>query len=189
MDSLRGGESELVNTNRLIRFYNGATGLKTGTTGAAGYCLSATAQRDGLPLCAVVLGASSTDDRFGGARNMLDFGFANYTLYTPDTASLVVEPIPVLHGAQSEVGVRVPPSMGTVVEKSKANGVTMNMNTAADLQAPVEMGQTVGEVVFCAQSGEEIARYTLTAASAVEEMTWLRALYRLFTAVTVGKAL
>lgn len=83
MDSLRGGKTELVNTNKLIRFYDGATGLKTGTTSKAGCCVSATAKRDGLHLIAVVLGSANSDDRFGGARAMLNWGFANYAVTTP----------------------------------------------------------------------------------------------------------
>ncbi|MBQ2135263.1 MAG: D-alanyl-D-alanine carboxypeptidase, partial [Clostridia bacterium] len=78
MDTLRNGESELVNTNKLVRFYEGTTGLKTGTTSTAGYCLSATAQRNGMELAAVVMGGDTSNDRFGGAKKLLDYGFANY---------------------------------------------------------------------------------------------------------------
>ena len=84
MDSLRGGKTELVNTNRLVRTYKGITGLKTGTTAKAGHCVSATAKRDGLHLIAVVMGSNNSNDRFNGARAMLDWGFANYESVIPE---------------------------------------------------------------------------------------------------------
>ena len=80
MDSIRGGQFQLANTNKLVRFYEGATGLKTGSTDAAGYCLSATAERDGMELIAVVLKAKTSEQRFESAKSLLNFGFANYTL-------------------------------------------------------------------------------------------------------------
>ncbi len=187
MDSLRGGESELVNTNRLIRFYNGATGLKTGTTSAAGYCLSATAERDGLPLCAVVLGGTTTDARFGGARHLLDFGFANYAIYTPPEESLQCEPIPVLHGTAPSVSVTLPEIKGLCVDKSQRASIAVTTTTATDLEAPVEKGQMVGEVIVTA-NGEELTRYPLCAGESVEKMTLFRAWCRFLAAMTVGKA-
>ena len=103
MDTLRDGKSQLVNTNKLVRHYTGATGLKTGTTSKAGHCLSATAQRDGLGLIAVILGCETTDERFGGARKMLDYGFANYTIYTPEIDTTALTPVPVLRGLAETV--------------------------------------------------------------------------------------
>lgn len=185
MDSLRNGASELVNTNRLIRFYNGATGLKTGTTGAAGYCLSATAQRDGLPLCAVVLGGTTTDARFGGARQLLDFGFANYMLYTPPAESFSCEPVKVLHGTSPTVALHAPDGKGMCVERSVGGSVTVKTVTAPDVEAPVEKGQLLGEVIVSA--GEtELARYPLTAAEAVDKMTVWEGFRRFLAAMTVG---
>lgn len=187
MDSLRGGQSELVNTNRLVRFYNGATGLKTGTTGAAGYCLSATAERDGLPLCAVVLGAPTTNDRFGGARNLLDYGFASYALFCPTAQQLTVAPVPVLHGAQAAVEVKTPSVTGIPVERTKLSSIEVHVNVASDVEAPVEAGQVLGEAVVTAGE-EELARFPLTANTAVEAMTLSRALRRFLAAWTVGCA-
>ncbi len=92
MDSLRDGKTQLVNTNRLVRFYSGTTGLKTGTTSKAGHCLSASAERDGLHLVAVVMGAETSEDRFEGAKSMLDWGFANFETFTPSVdSSLITE--------------------------------------------------------------------------------------------------
>lgn len=185
MDSLRGGQSELVNTNRLVRFYNGATGLKTGTTAAAGCCLSATAERDGLKLVSVVLGAPSSNDRFNGARNLLDYGFASYALYTPPAEMLVCEPISVLHGTQPTVEVSSPEIAGLSVPKTQLSQIKVRMECAADLEAPVEAGQTVGDVVVYTDE-KELARYPLTAAHEVARMTFARALYRFFGAMSVG---
>lgn len=185
MDSLRDGKSELVNTNRLVRFYNGATGLKTGTTAAAGCCLSATAQRDGLSLCAVVLGASSSDDRFAGARHMLDYGFANYALFTPTAEQLTVPPVKVLHGTQPQVELMTSGVEGFPVEKAILSQIQVRAEAVADVQAPVEAGQTVGEVIVFT-GDRELARYPIKAAAPVEAMTFGRAFYRFFAAATMG---
>lgn len=185
MDSLRGGQSELVNTNRLVRFYNGATGLKTGTTAAAGCCLAATAQRDGLGLVAVVLGAPSSNDRFNGARSLLDYGFASYALYTPPAEALVCEPIKVLRGTQPQVTVNVPETAGLPVQKSMLSQIKVRLELVSDVEAPVEAGQTVGEAVLYTDTAE-LARYPITAAEAVARMTFSRALYRFFGALSVG---
>lgn len=185
MSSLRGGQSELVNTNRLVRFYNGATGLKTGTTAAAGCCLSATAEREGLSLVAVVLGAPSSNDRFNGARQLLDYGFANYAVYTPPADSLKCDPVRVLGGTQPTVSVNVPDIGGVTVEKAKLPTVQIRLELAADCEAPVEMGQTLGEAVVYTDD-EELVRFPLTAAEAVEKMDFARAFSRFFRAAGLG---
>lgn len=185
MDSLRDGASELVNTNRLVRFYNGATGLKTGTTAAAGCCLSATATRDGMPLCAVVLGADSSDARFAGARNLLDYGFAAYTLYAPSAEQLTCAPVPVLHGTASEVAVASPTAVGVPVTREQASAAKVTVTMAENVEAPVEAGQVLGEAIVTVGE-EELARFPLTAAAGVEAMTFSRALLRFLAAMTVG---
>ncbi len=185
MDSLRGGQSELVNTNRLVRFYNGATGLKTGTTSAAGCCLAATAERDGLKLVSVVLGAPSSNDRFNGARSLLDYGFASYAQYTPPAEALLCEPIKVLHGTQKTVEVTPPAVSGISVLKTMLGDIKVRLECAADLEAPVEAGQTVGEMVIYTDAGE-LTRAPLTAAYTVERMTFGRAFCRFFGAMAVG---
>ena len=177
MDSLRGGASQLVNTNKLVRHYKGATGLKTGTTNAAGHCLSATARRDNTALVAVVLGCATTADRWAGARTMLDYGFAGYTGYTPPMEQVTVDPIPVLGGQQKTVEV-IPDAAGNLLLKKGTEGqVEMSVEAAKDLQAPVEKGQTVG--VWRLTLGEEIlGEYPLRAACDVPAAT-LRWAYRL----------
>ena len=118
MDTIRGGTFGLANTNKLVRFYNGANGMKTGFTGEAGYCLSGTAKRDGMQLIAVVLGASSSEDRFALAKQLLDFGFANYGVQTP--VAELPDRIAVKKGIADTVGLTcTPPSV--LLEKARAS--------------------------------------------------------------------
>ena len=152
MDSLRGGESQLVNTNKLVRHYTGATGLKTGTTNAAGHCLSATARREGTAFVAVELGCATTADRWQGARTLLDYGFASYTAYTPEVAKL--QPVKVLRGQSASVPVEVSRPQTLLVEKGAETTITTEMELPEDLQAPVTKGQTVG--VWRLKNGDKV---------------------------------
>ena len=170
MDSLRGGSSQLVNTNKLVRHYNGATGLKTGTTNAAGHCLAATARREDTAFVAVVLGCATTNDRWAGARTMLDYGFAGYTAYTPPADAVTVAPIPVLGGQQKTVTARPDTPQKLLLKKGAAEQVEMETEVAADLQAPVSAGQTVG--VWRLKLGEEIlAEYPIRTTAEVPAAT------------------
>ena len=182
MDSLRGGKSQLVNTNKLVRHYAGATGLKTGTTQAAGHCLAATATKNGTSFVAVVLGCATTNDRFGGARAMLDYGFASYVAYTPDAGALDLPPIPVLHGQQTAVPVRVdaPPSL--LLKKGTESTVQSAVELATDLQAPVLAGQTVG--TWRLTVGQEVlCEYPVLAAADVPQMDFRHAYTLLWEAL------
>jgi len=171
MDTLRGGASQLVNTNRMIRNYPGATGLKTGTTGAAGNCLSATAERDGMGLIAVILGCSTTNERFGGARKMLDFGFANYSVYTPKIDPAALTPVKVLHGAESQVAPYTDDPAPLLLRKGQESQIKTETQLAADLEAPVVEDQIIGSVKITL-SGAELANYPIKAATAVGRMTF-----------------
>ena len=170
MDTLRNGQSQLVNTNKLVRFYQGATGLKTGTTSTAGHCLSATAQRGGLSLVAVVLGCATTQERFGGARKMLDYGFANYAVVTPQIEEKALHPIPVRRGVAEQGKVQADTPAAILVKKGEEKGVTCQVALAGDLEAPVMKGQTVGEVTV-QQGGKAIATYPVKAAQSVGRLT------------------
>ncbi len=183
MDTLRGGQSQLVNTNKMIRFYNGATGLKTGTTATAGHCLSATAERDGLRLCAVILGCESTDERFGGARTMLDFGFANYAVYTPSVPAEKLSPVPVRHGVAREVQPEAAPMQRVLVRKGEETKITCMVTLAQDVTAPVRQGETVGQVTVTLD-GKSLATYPITAKTAVPRLTVWLAFSRLWRALT-----
>ena len=184
MDSLRGGESQLVNTNKLVRHYNGATGLKTGTTNAAGHCLSATARRDGTAFVAVVLGCATTADRWEGARTLLDYGFAGFVAYTPPADTLSLSPIKVLGGQQTQVPV-TPDTPDTLLLKKGTEGqVEAAVELVPDLEAPVHAGQTVG--VWRLKLGEEIlGEYPVRAAVDVPAAT-LRWAYNLLMAALLA---
>lgn len=142
MDSLRDGKTQLVNTNRLIRFYKGATGLKTGTTDGAGSCLSASATRGNLSLVAVTMGSSTSDERFNAARTLLDYGFANYEAVQPPSIQEQLTPVKVLGGVERQVEVQFVPPMPVVVEKGGGSAITQEIQLAEDVHAPVEQGRS-----------------------------------------------
>ncbi|MCH5198857.1 MAG: D-alanyl-D-alanine carboxypeptidase, partial [Oscillospiraceae bacterium] len=179
MDELRGGKTQLVNTNRLIRFYSGATGLKTGTTSKAGCCVAATAERDGLGLIAVVLGASNSNDRFNGARNLLDYGFANYEIYSPEVDLSELGEVKVLHGEERQVSLYVDGVKDILLSRGASSGITQQIEMTEEIEAPVEKGQTLGEVSLFSGSSK-IAQYELKALIEVKKLTFFSALKRIF---------
>ena len=184
MDSLRDGAFQLTNTNKLIRFYDGATGLKTGSTDSALYCLSATAERGGMELIAVVLKSPTSQDRFDAARALLDYGFANYTLMDvyPDQA---LPPIDVLLGEEDCVQPVLSQSSRILVDKAQLNSVTSQINLCENAEAPVEAGQKLGEMVVTVD-GQVLQTIPIVAEKAVARLTvpgiFLRFLDRLFMA-------
>ncbi len=169
MDTLRDGKSQLVNTNKLVRFYEGITGLKTGTTSTAGHNLSATAERNGLSLGAVILGCTTTDERFGGARKLLDYGFANYTLYTPQIDLSALTPVPVLHGEEETVEPQVETLSPLLLKKGEEKKMTCTVELATDVEAPVAKGQIVGTVTV-KKDGETAAVYPVRAKNEVKKL-------------------
>ena len=182
MDELRGGDTQLVNTNRLIRFYPGATGLKTGTTSKAGCCVSATAQRDGLGLIAVVMGAAGSNDRFNGARALLDYGFANYEIFRPELDAGSYGTVRVCHGEQSEVALYTEKTQDVLLSKGAVKDVAQKVELAEQIDAPVNKGQPLGHVVFYA-GDDKIAQYALRAACDVPAITFFSALLRILRSV------
>ena len=182
MDELRGGKTQLVNTNKLLKSYSGITGLKTGTTGKAGSCMAATAERDGMSLVAVVLGCASTEDRFFFFFLLLDAGFSGWALTAPSLSSDALAPIAVEKGMQSTVAVEADPLTGVVVPKGREGEVVCETTMEETLTAPVEQGQAVGEVT-CVLDGEVLARSQIRAASSVEALTFSSAWLSLLRAV------
>ena len=182
MDSLRGGESQLVNTNKLLRHYTGATGLKTGTTNAAGHCLAATARREGTSFVAVVLGCATTNDRWEGARTLLDYGFAHYVTYTPSAEGLVLEPSAVIKGQSPQVAIAVDPPSALLLEKGEEGNIHSEVELSADVQAPVLAGQTVG-VWRLTAGGQVLAEYPIRATREVPAVTFRWAYSRLMEAL------
>ena len=168
MDTLRGGKFQLANTNKLIRFYDGANGLKTGSTSKALCCLSAAANRNDMQLIAVVLGAPTSAERFASAKSLLDYGFANYAVNTQITAGDEVQKIAVEKGVDKEVGVVAGDSCSTLVKKGQEDNITKEIKIDETITAPIEAGQKIGTMTISRDS-EVIADIDLNASSAVEK--------------------
>ena len=168
MDTIRGGAFGLSNTTKLVRFYPGATGLKTGFTASAMYCLSASAERDGMELIAVVLGAPSSAARFDTCKQLLDYGFAGWAVYTPELPEETAVPVRL---GKAETVRAVLDTAPVLVEKGKKASVRMETELPGEIPAPVAEGQTLGALRIYA--GEELLKeIPLTAGSAVERLTW-----------------
>lgn len=171
MDSLRDGKSELVNTNKLVRFYEGTTGLKTGTTATAKYCLSATAQRGGLELVAVVMSADSTADRFNGAKKLLDYGFANYNFSSVGAELAGDTAVKVNKGTEKSVKVSAGENLNVLLPKSVSGKLERTVNLSESVTAPVKKGDVLGTVTVSV-NGEELGEIPLTAAEDVQRLTF-----------------
>ena len=143
MDTVRNGEFGLSNTNKLVRFYDGTTGLKTGYTSGAGYCLSASAERGGMELIAVVMHCKTSPDRFESAKALLNYGFANYALVDP-MENLTIEPVPVVLGRQALVQVQAQGAGTILIDKALAGSVTCAVELDESVTAPVLKGQQLG---------------------------------------------
>ena len=169
MDSVRGGTFGLSNTNKLIRFYPGATGLKTGFTAGAGYCLSATARREEMELIAVVMGAETSAARNASCKTLLDYGFAGYTLAIPELSQ--AQQVPVRLGSADTVEVRLSTSDGLLVEKARKSTLTTEITLEEIVTAPVAQGQQLGTLTL--RSGEEtLAEIPLVATADIPRLTY-----------------
>ncbi len=169
MDSVRDGATQLVNTNRLIRTYTGITGLKTGTTSQAGSCMTATAQRDGMTLIAVVLGADTSALRFSEAATLLDTGFAGWSSVKPETAK--VGSLPVTGGMESEVELKVEECPSLLIEKGREEELKQTVHLPESLQAPVDTKTIIGTITVTL--GEtKLVSLPIYAAREVEAVSW-----------------
>ncbi len=176
MDSLRNGTFGLSNTNKLIRFYKGANGLKTGSTSTAKYCLSASAKRDDMQLIAVVICAPSSQDRFSSASALLDFGFANYEVAKDEDINVSVPYVRVVGGTTEQILPTVCGS-GFILKKGNRDKLQQHFELADSVSAPVEQGQKLGEVIYTID-GNEVARRDVCAAEAVERISILQMFVR-----------
>ncbi|WP_295588441.1 D-alanyl-D-alanine carboxypeptidase family protein [uncultured Oscillibacter sp.] len=184
MDSLRGGKSELVNTNKLIRFYEGATGLKTGSTDSALYCLSGTAERDGMELIAVIMKAPTSAQRFDDAKALLNYGFSTYSLETivPQEA---LPPVPVELGTQATVQPVLGDGATLLLEKAKASQLSQAVTLADTVAAPVALGDVLGTLTVTA--GEEtVAQIPIVAGESVDRITFSQMFTRLLRTAFLG---
>jgi D-alanyl-D-alanine carboxypeptidase (penicillin-binding protein 5/6) len=167
-DSIRNGASVLNNTNKLLKSYQGITGLKTGYTSTAGYCISATAQREGLPLIAVIMGAGSSADRNADAAALLNWGFANFAAVTLG-ADRPLLPLPVEMGRQDTVMPELGAGEVQVLPREGLNRLEKTLELPESLQAPVEKGQQIGQLVVTLD-GKEVCRVPVLAAEGVERL-------------------
>ena len=184
MDTLRNGEFGLSNTNKLIHSYEGATGLKTGSTDGALYCLSATAERDGMELIAVILKAPTSAQRFAGAQALLNYGFASYGLAEIQTPG-DLSPIPVRLGAEKAVSARLEGETTLLAEKEKLGALETELTMETELSAPVAEGQEVGRLTVTS-GGETLAEFSLVADRAVARLTYWQLLQRCMQMAFLG---
>ncbi len=168
-DTLRNGKTELTNTNKLVRFYKGATGLKTGFTDDSGYCLSASAERNGLSLIAVVLGCETSDLRFNGAKELLNYGFSSYKFYKPEFDVSILDKVKVILGTKESVSLNVPELKGFVIKKTDESSISYEFEISKDVKAPVDVGQTLGKLIY-KNNDKVLATYDLKASESVSEL-------------------
>ncbi len=184
MDTVRDGAFGLSNTNKLIRFYNGATGLKTGFTSGAGYCLSASAERDGMELIAVVMGCETSQDRFAACKSMLDYGFANFALVTPQLDSAA--PVPVKLGTAETVTAIPGEETALLIDKSQKSMISTELTMDESITAPVSQGQRLGTMTI--KAGEQVlAQVPMVAQEAVPRLTFWQIFGQVLRRVAMAK--
>ena len=175
MDSLRGGKTQLVNTNKLLKSYKGITGLKTGTTSSAGSCITATAQRDGLSLIAVVLGAPSTKERFASAASLLNRGFVGWAMVPLGKPSGELVPVPVQNGMTNQIAVTADFGGKILVEKGHEKEISGKIVLQSAVEAPVAKGQKLGEVIYTL-GGKTLCIRPVAATATVQRISFVRVL-------------
>ena len=169
MDTVRDGSFGLSNTNKLVRFYSGATGLKTGFTSAAGYCLSASAMREDMELVAVVMGSATSQERFSACKSMLDYGFANFAVVQPQSAEPMT--VPVKLGTADTVTAVLAENAPMLVDKGQKSMITTRVELEKEVAAPVSKGQRLGTLEVVA-GDQVLARLPLVAEQSVEKLSW-----------------
>ncbi len=183
MDTVRDGAFGLSNTNKMVRFYSGCTGLKTGFTSGAGYCLSASAQRDGMELIAVVMGSETSQDRFAACKSMLDYGFANFALYSPAMQESAV--VPVTLGTAASVPVVPASSAELLVEKGQLNTIQSEIKLEEATPAPVSQGQKLGMLTI--RAGEQVlSQIPLVAEISIPRVSWWEMFVRLMKRIVMA---
>ena len=179
MDTIRNGTFGLSNTNKLVRYYEGCTGLKTGYTASAGYCMSATAEKDGMELIAVIMKGETSDKRNTDAKALLNYGFSTYAVSCITPAEPLPQ-LPVAQGVCNAVGLKLPEEgCSVLLEKGAADSLTQTLTLPDQITAPVTVGDAVGELTV--YSGETaVLQIPVLAADSVERLTWGQTFARLF---------
>lgn len=168
IDYVRDGDTQLVNTNKLICSYKGITGLKTGTTSQAGSCITATAERNGLKLVAVVLGCDTTQHRFSDAAALLDYGYANWAVITPEVPEL--PQLSVKNGLSPSVSLKASLPESVLVEKGTVSELKAEITVEEFVEAPVVEGETMGTIRFTTPEGQELTTVPIEAAESVAKL-------------------
>jgi D-alanyl-D-alanine carboxypeptidase (penicillin-binding protein 5/6) len=181
-DSIRNGEFTLTNTNRLVRYYDGCNGLKTGSTDKAGYCVSATAKRGNMQLIAVILGARTRDERNAAARELLDYGFANFSLY--EKSEEYIEDIKITKGSIDNAQL-YSSSFRTVIDKAKQGSVELEYDIPETLIAPIKAGDSVGKVIYKID-GEQIGSSKIYIKEDVEKIAFTDLFVRIIKRIVLG---
>ena len=171
MDSLRDGKTALTNTNKLVRFYEGCTGLKTGTTDGAGSCLSASATRDGLSLIAVSMGSTTSEDRFASCRTLLNYGFSAFESFTPEVPKEELAPVTIKGGIAETVPLTLSSSESILVAKGRSADVSRTVEVPTEAEAPVKKGAQLGQAIF-SLDGQVLAKLPILAGEAVPRMNF-----------------
>lgn len=182
MDSLRDGTTELVNTNKLVRFFEGTTGLKTGTTAKAGCCVSASAKRNGTHLIAVVLGSENSSDRFETAKALLNWGFSNYVTVTPVIDPKLIPEVKIINGVTDSIMPVIPTPESILIPKGQEGDIKQNIELAVDAAAPIEKGQVLGKISFVLDD-VTLADYKLISPETVKQLTFTVVVLRVFKAI------
>lgn len=181
-DTIRNGEFTLTNTNRLVRYYDGCNGLKTGSTDKAGYCISATAKRGNMHLIAVIMGARTRDERNQAARELLDYGFANFALY--EQGEEFIEDTDVLSGVKDSVALYSRP-FSCVVDKSKLAEIELVYDIPESLIAPIADGDVVGSIIYKV-NGKQIGKSDIYTSEPVEKITFWDIFSRILKRIACG---
>lgn len=183
MYDLRGGKTQLTNTNKLLKTYAGITGLKTGTTDDAGNCFCGTAERDGMSMISVVLGCTTSAERFSATTTLLNHGFANWENLTPALSDDQLSPVPVTNGMEDQVSGTILLDPDTLLlKRGTADKVKYRINLAESLEAPVEKGQRLGSAEIWLND-EKIQEYPVISTEPVNKITFRRAIFTLFNAL------
>ena len=177
MDSIRDGAFGLTNTNRLVRFYKGATGLKTGSTSKAGFCISATAERDGMSLICVIMASPTRDVRNASATSLLDWGFSNYTVY--NSSQIELNGVKVIGGVSDRCDISYEP-FSAVVEKASVGKIEHSVELPEELEAPVKKGDVIGRVKYMLD-GNELGTSDIKCSCNIEKIGYFEVLLRILS--------
>lgn len=181
-DTIRDGSFTLTNTNRLVRYYDGCNGLKTGSTDKAGYCVSTTAKRGNMQLIAVIMGAESRDARNAAARKLLDYGFASYALY--EVEKKFIENVPVICGTSDFIPA-ISGEYCTIIEKGKTSAVEMIYEIPENITAPINEGEVIGKIIY-KLDGIQIGESDILAGASVEKINLFGIFWRMILRITCG---